>query len=467
MSKKRKISVLYQAAFVIGFVLLMVLGTVRVKAASFEEITESACLHAYPLSKKAFTIYSDREMTSAAGKGTYKEYKIVKLFGNTMQLVYKAEDGTRKRGYVSAEKFLQQPSGKREGMYVGASGGVDVYKVPKSSSAQKYLYAAQAVCGLKVGEKGQWTQVMIQKKRQYYLGWIPTSRFKSSMFYFAVRTGQVLADGRYTLCPAQPGSDTVKKTTYDVKYIGSGLYTLKNQKKGYLKVDNSSQVRILKKDSFYYLLNGSRKLALNAKGESVETVQDQSQAWTFQKTSTKTATTVYSQYDPEYGKTVYKDGYIGPRTISTSGCGVMALVNAIYALNGSYIPPAKLAQFSASRGHYFYNAGTADTLYPDMAEKWGKKYHFKYNGMTGSFAELQKHLRKGGTAVALVPGHYLAIVKYRTSDGKYLVLDSAVGGRRPTSINGDWMSMGQLQSGALFCQHFHLFSAVKASRSRS
>ena len=139
----------------------------------------------------------------------------------------------------------------------------------------------------------------------------------------------------------------------------------------------------------------------------------------------------------------------------------MALVNAIYALNGSYIPPERLARFSAARGHYFYNAGTADTLYPDVAEKWGKKYRFKYDGLTGSFAELQKHLRKGGTAVALVPGHYLAIAKYRSSDGKYLILDSAVGGRRPTSINGDWMSMGQLQSGALFCQHFHLFSAVK------
>ena len=102
-----------------------------------------------------------------------------------------------------------------------------------------------------------------------------------------------------------------------------------------------------------------------------------------------------------------------------------------------------------------------------MAEKWGKKYRFKYDGLTGSFAELQKHLRKGGTAVALVPGHYLAIAKYRSSDGKYLILDSAVGGRRPTSINGDWMSMGQLQSGALFCQHFHLFSTVKASKNRS
>ena len=113
MNKKRKISSLYQAAFIIGLVLLMLLGTAKVRAASFTEITDSACLHAYPLSKKAFPIYSDHEMTSVAGKGTYKEYKIVKFFGNTMQLVYKAEDRTRKNGYASASCFLQQPSGKK------------------------------------------------------------------------------------------------------------------------------------------------------------------------------------------------------------------------------------------------------------------------------------------------------------------------------------------------------------------
>ncbi|MEI3437970.1 MAG: hypothetical protein V8Q83_07215 [Blautia sp.] len=173
MNKKRKISTLYQAAFIIGLTILMLLGTAKVRAASFTEITDSACLHAYPLSKKAFPIYSDHEMTSVAGKGTYKEYKIVKFFGNTMQLVYKAEDRTRKNGYASASCFLQQPSGKREGMYVGSSGGIDIYKVPKNSSSQRFIHAAQADCGLKVGEKGQWTQVMIQKKKTVLSGMDP------------------------------------------------------------------------------------------------------------------------------------------------------------------------------------------------------------------------------------------------------------------------------------------------------
>ena len=49
MNKKRKISILYQAAFIIGLALLMLLGTAKVRAASFTEITDSACLHAYPL----------------------------------------------------------------------------------------------------------------------------------------------------------------------------------------------------------------------------------------------------------------------------------------------------------------------------------------------------------------------------------------------------------------------------------
>ena len=68
------------------------------------------------------------------------------------------------------------------------------------------------------------------------------------------------------------------------------------------------------------------------------------------------------------------------RTISTSGCGVMALTNAVYAMNGEFISPTKIAKFSVSRGHYFYNQGTADTLYKDFAKKYGATYHFKHKG---------------------------------------------------------------------------------------
>ena len=166
---------------------------------------------------------------------------------------------------------------------------------------------------------------------------------------------------------------------------------------------------------------------------------------------------VFSQYDPKWGSYVYYNGPI-KRTISTSGCGVVALTNAVYALNGNFINPTKIASFSAKRGHYYYMQGTNDTLYKDYAKKYGSQYDFKHSGKVYSLTKLKKHLKKGGTAIALVPGHYIAITAYRASDNSYLVLDSAVYNKRPTTITGDWVSASTLKTGVMKCEYYHLFS---------
>ena len=187
------------------------------------------------------------------------------------------------------------------------------------------------------------------------------------------------------------------------------------------------------------------------------------QNWVFTKTTVKNEerkNTVFSQYDPKWGGNTYCDG--NPvRTISSSGCGVVSFVNAIYALNGEYIDPTVLARYSNSHGHYFYMQGTADTLYADFARTNGVFYHFKWDGKIYDTASLKKHLKNGGTAVALVPGHYIAIAGYRESDNSFLVLDSAIYNKRPTTINGDWISEATLRTGTLYCSYFHLFSRVK------
>ena len=56
-------------------------------------------------------------------------------------------------------------------------------------------------------------------------------------------------------------------------------------------------------------------------------------------------------------------------------------------------------------------------------------------------------------AVALVPGHYIAIVAYRAKDDCYLVLDSAIYQKRPTTIYGDWIPASLLTEpgGTLQC----------------
>ena len=96
------------------------------------------------------------------------------------------------------------------------------------------------------------------------------------------------------------------------------------------------------------------------------------QNWVFTKTTVKNEerkNTVFSQYDPKWGGNTYCDG--NPvRTISSSGCGVVSFVNAIYALNGEYIDPTVLARYSNSHGHYFYMQELRIHFMPILPDQW-------------------------------------------------------------------------------------------------
>lgn len=151
------------------------------------------------------------------------------------------------------------------------------------------------------------------------------------------------------------------------------------------------------------------------------------------------ATWAYSYYD---------DGY----PFAEWGCGIMSISNAInYMTNGAtWIPPVELATWACNSG---YTTGTYGTnreyLYPNLEAAFGAKYGFKvvntgtYDGVGNS--TFINHIAGAGVAVAHVSGHYIAIVDYRSSDGRYFVLDSAAWyPTRQTSCAGDWMTYGQL-----------------------
>ncbi|MFQ9151752.1 MAG: hypothetical protein ACLR6B_09810 [Blautia sp.] len=141
---------------------------------------------------------------------------------------------------------------------------------------------------------------------------------------------------------------------------------------------------------------------------------------------------------------------------------MVSFVNAIYALNGEYIDPTMLARYSNSHGHYFYMQGTADTLYEDFARAKGKFYHFKWDGKIYDMTSLKKHLQNGGTAVALVPGHYIAIAEYRESRQQlsctgFCHLRQAA--YHYSTATGS--AKEPCEAGTLYCSYFHLFSRVK------
>ena len=118
-----------------------------------------------------------------------------------------------------------------------------------------------------------------------------------------------------------------------------------------------------------------------------------------------------------------------------SGCGVVSFVNAIYALNGEYIDPTVLARYSNSHGHYFYMQGTADTLYADFARTNGVFYHFKWDGKIYDTASLKKTSAKMAVRLWLwCPVIILRSPGIGRADNSFLVLDSAIYNKRPTTI---------------------------------
>ncbi len=159
--------------------------------------------------------------------------------------------------------------------------------------------------------------------------------------------------------------------------------------------------------------------------------------------------TVYYQNDNawRYHPYGYQDanGNI-PGNIGTSGCGLLAYTNAIYYLNGCFIQPQTLADYSVANGHRVNGQGTAFKLYASFADSYGSAYGFKYVGETSSYSTLANYLLQGNVAICSIPGHIMACVDYDSSTGKYLILDSAPSSKRGTTSGYAWKTQAQMES---------------------
>ncbi len=165
---------------------------------------------------------------------------------------------------------------------------------------------------------------------------------------------------------------------------------------------------------------------------------------------------VLQQYGNEWSSYPYGDGNIG-----NSGCGAMAIVNAVRYLTGNTMDIYDLADW-ASANEYIWGVGSAFTIAPNAAAKYGSQYGFQldthyafssyvdacYPGSEEAFDAawdtLVAKLSAGEVAVTLVYNHFIAIVDYDPSTDKVLVYDPGAGKKRETTKSGDWKSYDEL-----------------------
>lgn len=462
--------------------------------AAMPNVTEKNTIRCYPWSSGKITLYEDESLGGNGRKVPYAGCDVTQITQKAAKLVLMNQNTKEVEvGWVPLKTIFYDPDYEQKVAYSNQI--LTLYKGPSVASTP-YVGVNPHLPGVEVGKKGNWTQLIFYSDGQYYMGWLQETSYINGVRLSMETTGQVLADGIYTLSPRSnprkqlaydskgkkvklAKASSTKAQKFQITYKGNDEYLIvpvkkkslaltaeKTGKKTSVKITSKSQAslwQIKRTGAYFYLYQKDAKVRMAASGSRVAALSGTKNAraqWKMTKTVVKPSlsnVTVFSQFDPKWGDATYMDGP-SRRTISTSGCGLLALTNAVYALNGEFIPPTELAKFSVSRGHYFYNQGTADTLYADAGRRLGGKYHFRHLGKFYSISSLREHLQKNHTAIALVPGHYIAIVAYRKSDRSYLVLDSAVYNKRPTTIDGDWVKESALRSGYLYCEYFHIFS---------
>ena len=206
---------------------VVLLLPVRSRAAVYGTIGNGTKMYAWPLSKAELTVYCDEELTEEQGKVPYSQYEILKMTDSLMKVRYSSEDG-KKTGYVSADKFIYNPSYKRTGAFVTKYAGMYLYKSPSSSKSKRFVFAPCRSGGITLGVKGNYVQMMIKKKNHFYLGWVSFDTFRKTIYRSMLHSDQILADGTYSLTARVQKADSVEVKKYKLKYQGEGLYTMQS-----------------------------------------------------------------------------------------------------------------------------------------------------------------------------------------------------------------------------------------------
>lgn len=172
----------------------------------------------------------------------------------------------------------------------------------------------------------------------------------------------------------------------------------------------------------------------------------------------------YRQTDSKWASHSYGKGPGGAKaTIKSSGCALLSLTNAVYHLTGKFINPTILADFSVKKGYRVNGVGTSHNFFKGASNEYGITYGFKYKKATSSISDLTEHLKNGGVATCVQPGHFMAITDYNTDTKKYLLLDSYPSSKRGTSSGYAWKTSSQLSSSLGITKYF-LLSATTSQK---
>ena len=479
-------TVLPLAGLFLLFLLTMPAAVLDVQAAFPYDLAEKNVI-AYALYPEDVLIYRDSSLEEckdiAAGEGFKIRISMAKgdaLYGN-----YKAGD-LKGSGWISMDTVVMDPEFKHE--YATVRDKMKIYT--DSSCRKKRTSIAKYTGVILIGKEGKARQVIYDRGDYYGIGWMKKKSYANTLKYDG-REKQILADGAYHFrCgyeddPAGGHSSWSEKDScpdhiFRISHVAGNQYMIYDQKTGkYLQVkpkgsrylsweEEPSDIfglftfeRIYGSFTIKNTLSGSYYgQTREGKDIFIKDRENTSAHWRLlavEKMARVNDPFVFTQYDPEWCASPYgSEGCMG-----TAGCGILAPVNAVYALSGHYMNIRELADFAVDNHYRIEGSGTIEEVFRAIAVIFGKKYGFAWDGKSTSINTLKKKLQEGDTAVVYVPGHYVSVTDYDEEKDRYLMLDSNYLPKREDSPYGDWIRPERLQEGMLQSQGYYFYKLRK------
>ena len=174
---------------------------------------------------------------------------------------------------------------------------------------------------------------------------------------------------------------------------------------------------------------------------------------------------LYDQDDPRWADIAL--GEDARLSLAYAGCGIFSFCNAVHALNACRPDAVAIARWALSIGAFRpEGAGLYRALfYDNVEEAYGHTLGFTLLGQHWGCADderLKAHLAFGGTAVAHVPNHFLALVGYDVAQDRFHVLESSCSLRRFLRKES-WVDAERLCRGATNVDWYVLFAPRAAN----
>lgn len=362
------------------------------------------------------------------------------------QFKQKINDTSYKKQYA----FLK----KKMNVYEDSSGSKKIDTAPKYSGV------------IVVGKTSSYVQVIYEKKKGYGIGWIEKKKYRKEAITYNGSEKQLLGDGAYWVQNQKTGHG------FEVKITFSG----KQQYKVQIKDQKDAQWKLVREYDHFYIkdITTGKYLTMDQDGnldsakaadmkntfcEPEIQAESSKLQWKFTRLGNKNVDPYrdFMQFDPAWARKDYGNVSDYSGKMAAAGCGVVAITNAVYALNGQFVDPMIFADYAVQKHYRIIGSGTQDGIFKAAAKKFGNAYGFSFIKTSYSTSEVRDYLKKGCVAISHVPGHYVTIADFDQKTKKYLVLDSHPIKSRPTSSFGNWFKRERLERGGLTSSAYYIY----------